>query len=89
MLFRLLILGILGFVIYRAVRSWLTNTMGASGQGGSRQPDRVDDEMIKDPVCGTYFAQRNGVALTTSQNVLYFCSTECRDSYKAQQTESQ
>jgi YHS domain-containing protein len=89
MLFRLLILGILGFVIYRAVRSWLTNTIGDSGQGGSRQPDRVDDEMIKDPVCGTYFAQRNGVALTTSENVLYFCSTECRDSYKAQQSKSQ
>ncbi|MGD9217492.1 MAG: hypothetical protein PVJ84_21960 [Desulfobacteraceae bacterium] len=89
MLFRLLILGILGFVIYRAVRSWLTDTTGDSHRGGSKQPDRVDDEMIKDPVCGTYFAQRNGVALTTSENVLYFCSAECRDRYKAQQSKSQ
>ncbi len=86
MFIRLLIFGILGFVIYRIVRSWLPQTIRGSDQGGSSPPDRVDDEMIKDPVCGTYFAKRNGVALTTSENVKYFCSSECRDTYLAQQS---
>jgi YHS domain-containing protein len=83
-MFRLVIIGILGFVIYRFARSWLTNPDGDSGQGNPGHPERVDDEMIKDPVCGTFFARRNGVALTTSEEVIYFCSTECLDQYVAQ-----
>jgi YHS domain-containing protein len=77
--------GIFGFVIYGFARSWFTATIGDSGQNDAGHPDRVDDEMIKDPVCGTYCARRHGVALTTSEKVIYFCSTECRDHYVAQQ----
>lgn len=84
MFFRLLIFAILGFVIYRAVKSWLNNI-------GHRQDQRVntqavDDVMVKDPVCGAYFAQRNGVAHNTPQGEIYFCSNECRDKYTAKQS---
>lgn len=86
MLFRLLIFAILGFVIYRAVKSWL-NSVGHHNDP-SVNSQAVDDVMIKDPVCGAYFAQRNGVALNTSQEVIYFCSNECRDKYAVQQSKS-
>jgi YHS domain-containing protein len=43
----------------------------------------VDDEMIRDPECGIYFPQRSAVALDQRHQVLYFCSTECRDRYLA------
>ena len=87
MFFRLLIFAILGLVIYRAVRSWLNSTGHHHDQSDNTKA--VDDVMIKDPVCGAYFAQRNGVALSTPQEVIYFCSNECRDKYTAQQSKSQ
>lgn len=87
MFFRLLIFAILGFVIYRALKSWL-NSAGHHNHH-STDAQAVDDVMIKDPVCGAYFAQHNGVALNVSQEVIYFCSSECRDKYTAQQSMSQ
>lgn len=84
MFFRLLIFSILGFVIYRAVKSWLNSTGHHNNQNVNSQA--VDDVMIKDPICGAYFAQRNGVVLHTPQKMVYFCSNECRDKYAAQQS---
>lgn len=90
MLFRLLIFAILGFVIYRAVKSWLNSTGHPDDHNDPRvNSQAVDDVMIKDPICGKYFAQRNGVALDASREVIYFCSRECRDRYAAQQSRSQ
>jgi len=82
-LFRLLIFVILGMVIYRVARSWLGGSGQQDARPDNRPPEQVDDEMIKDPVCGTYFARHSGVALTASNKVLHFCSDECRDSYVA------
>jgi YHS domain-containing protein len=87
MFFRLLIFTILGLVIYRVVKSRLISTGHYNNPNVNLQA--VDDVMIKDPICGAYFAQRNGVTLNTSQEVVYFCSNECREKYAAQQSKSQ
>ncbi len=85
MLFRLLIFIILGALVYRAVKSWLGGT-GQPGGGNTtaQPPEQVDDVMIKDPVCGTYFPRRNAVVLRRDNRELHFCSTECRDRYETQ-----
>ena len=86
MFFRLLILAILGVIVYRVAKYIL----GGSGQGrvdtGYGPPEQVDDVMVRDPVCGIHFPKRDGVTVHTSQEVLYFCSNKCRDSYLAQQS---
>ena len=87
MFIRLLIFTILGIVIYRAVKTWMVG--GGQGHRQDAPPERVDDMMVKDPECGAYFAQRKGVALTTtSSEVLYFCSNECRERYAAKHNRS-
>lgn len=88
MLFRLLIFAIAGIVIYRIAKS-LLGVPQSRYSGAGAPPERVDDVMVKDPVCGAYFAQRKGVALTVSDNVLHFCSAECRDSYLEQHSDDQ
>ncbi len=86
MFIRLLIFAILGVVLYRVVKS----VLGGSGAGrvdtSGGPPDQVDDVMVKDPVCGTHFPKRDGVTVTTSHDVLYFCSSKCRDHYLTQQS---
>ncbi len=85
MFIRLLIFFIIGFLVYRAAKSWLGNTGNYSDRMSRPSPGEVDDVMIQDPVCGTYFPQRNAVRLNSGKNDLCFCSTECRDRYIEQQ----
>ncbi|MFC1886053.1 hypothetical protein ACFLZM_03235 [Thermodesulfobacteriota bacterium] len=47
-------------------------------------PEReIDDLMVQDPHCKIYFPKRNGYYIDADGKDLYFCSSECRDQYKA------
>jgi YHS domain-containing protein len=39
-------------------------------------------QMVRDPVCGTFVVRARAVALGGGEPV-YFCSTRCRDRYRA------
>jgi YHS domain-containing protein len=40
-------------------------------------------ELKKDPVCGTYVSPVGSVSQKVNGQVVYFCSTACRDKYRA------
>jgi YHS domain-containing protein len=40
-------------------------------------------ELKKDPVCGTYVSTGASVTRKVDGELLHFCSTECRDKYRA------
>lgn len=40
-------------------------------------------QMARDPVCGTYVVPDRAVAITVGRQHVYFCSTDCRDKYRA------
>jgi YHS domain-containing protein len=40
-------------------------------------------ELKKDPVCGTYVSTATSMSRTVNGSLVYFCSKECRDRYKA------
>ena len=84
MFIRLLIFAILGVVIYRVLKSVFGGTGSGRVDSSYGPPEQVDDVMVKDPVCGTYFPKRDGVTVNTSHDVLYFCSDQCRQRYLAQ-----
>ena len=77
---KLLLLIIVAYLAYRAVKSWVLRNLQVPGQGGSLNP-QIDDVMVKDPVCGVYFPQREGVELQDGGQRLIFCSKACRDRY--------
>ncbi len=56
------------------------------GLGGvppsTRTPERRV-HMVRDPVCGTYVVPDRAVALGDGSRRQYFCSTKCRDQYRA------
>ena len=79
---RLLIFAGVIYLCYRLLKSWmLKNKPRETGFGKS--DNMIDDIMIKDPFCETYFPKRNGVHLLFGGKDLYFCSTECRDKFIA------
>jgi YHS domain-containing protein len=48
-----------------------------------RPPAHAGGVLRKDPVCGTYVTAESGIARTIQGEVVYFCSQECSDKYRA------
>lgn len=83
MFIRLLIFFVLVVLVYRVARSWFSRSVFQHGETRQNSLRHVDDIMVKDPQCGIYFQQRNGVALTVKGENLYFCSSDCKQRYLA------
>lgn len=93
---RFILLSILLTIVFRALaRLWNGVVRGMqAGPGASRQQSRTGStrvpqrgvQMARDPVCGTFVVPERAVALSTSSHEhLYFCSTDCRDTWRSQQ----
>jgi YHS domain-containing protein len=39
-------------------------------------------KLVRDPVCGTWVAPGESLALRTGSETHYFCSAECRDNFR-------
>ncbi|MDQ2900999.1 MAG: hypothetical protein M3Y07_14560 [Acidobacteriota bacterium] len=48
-----------------------------------RAPERRGRELRKDPVCGTFIPIDSSLHKTVNGEVMYFCSVDCRDRFKA------
>ena len=47
-------------------------------RGASGPPRRItSDELVKDPVCGTYIVRSRAVRRPATEGSPYFCSAEC------------
>jgi YHS domain-containing protein len=88
---RFLLLSILLTIVMRAASQlWTGVVRGLQGHGGRRQRTRGANvaqtgvHMVRDPVCGTFVVPDHAVALSgTGGTRVYFCSAECRDTYRA------
>ena len=81
----LILLGV-GYLLYRAMKSWMFPDARSQKNVSAKEAGQIDDVMIKDPYCETYFPRRDAVHLNLSGNDLYFCSKECRDQYMSRQS---
>lgn len=80
---RFIILFIVAYVLYRSLKSWMFPNASSSRSAPGRSATEIDDVMIKDPYCESYFPKRNAVHLNLYGKDLYFCSVECKDKYLA------
>lgn len=78
---RIIILCVIGYVFYRALKSWMFPAAPRSKSAADQPGGQVDDVMIKDPFCEAYFPKRNAVHLKVNGKDMYFCSVACRDKY--------
>jgi YHS domain-containing protein len=83
---RFIILAVVGYVAYRALKSWMFPAGSASRSVADSNIGEIDDVMIKDPYCGTYFPQKDAVHLSFDGRDLQFCSARCKDKFLADQS---
>jgi YHS domain-containing protein len=86
---RIIILAVVGYVFYRALKTWMFPTATTSKPVGDQNIGKIDDVMIKDPFCEVYFPKRNAVHLNLGGKDLYFCSVKCRDQYVQDQSDEE
>ena len=80
---KFLILFSVGYLLYRSMRTWMFPDSRSKEKVSNSAGGQIDDVMIKDPFCDTYFPQRNAIHLKLDGNDFYFCSKSCRDQYIA------
>ena len=84
---RIIVLLALAYLVYRLLKGWIRGRM-IPGRMNPKEAGRIDDVMIKDPQCGVYFPQRDGVVFKSEGRELLFCSQKCRDRYIAARSQS-
>lgn len=78
---RLVIAGIIVYVIYRFSR-FLFTPAGKISKDRSGEQSRIEGEdLVKDPYCGTYVPINSAYKTTMDGKTLYFCSRECLEKY--------
>jgi uncharacterized protein len=78
---------VLILIIFLARAFWRVVDGVIEGIGGPpRTParrDRPGIQMVRDPVCGTFLLPDRALTMTDGRQQLFFCSTACRDKYRA------
>jgi YHS domain-containing protein len=80
MLVRILLFGILAYIVVRVAGRLLGGVfegMGYQRPGGS--PTSVG--LVRDPVCGTFVVPSKALTSGSGSNTRYFCSEKCRQEY--------
>ena len=70
---RLVILALWIVIIVAVVLSLLRSRRSMPGG----QPRMSSDELVKDPVCGTYVVRSRAVSRPAAEGAEYFCSADC------------
>jgi len=86
---RIILIFVIGYVCYRAFKSWMQPIAQGARPEAGRSAGQVDDVMIKDPYCEAYFPKRNAVHLNVKGKDLHFCSVECKDKFLATLSENE
>ena len=82
-----ILIGFLIYLLYRALKRWMLIDIEVTRKGAfPKSKDQLDDFMVKDPFCGTFFPKREGVKGRINGEDLYFCSEKCRDDFFKQHT---
>jgi len=80
---KLIIFLLVGYFALKSIRSLLGTGSRTNLSGGRGEADQIDNLMVQDLNCQTYISKRDAIQAVQNGRTLYFCSTQCRDTYLA------
>lgn len=75
---RTILIIIAAIILYRILRSSSKPKGGIKSRHSSTY---LEDEMVKDPYCQTYFLKRMAYKAEINGDTMYFCSKKCLEEY--------
>jgi YHS domain-containing protein len=81
---RLVIAGIIVYVVYRFLKVLFAPSERVTGSASGSPPRLKGEDLVKDPYCGTYIPINSAYKTTVNGETLYFCSRECLEKYKSE-----
>jgi YHS domain-containing protein len=79
---RIIVLGLLFYLIYRVVRFF--QSIGAdNGRQNPKATSNPGKMMVKDEICNTYLPEDEALKEVHGGQTYYFCSEECRKKFLA------
>jgi len=75
---RTILIILAAIILYKIVRSSFKPKESVKSPGSSTY---LEDEMVKDPHCQTYFLKRVAYKAEVNGHTMYFCSKKCLDEY--------
>ena len=76
---RLLILGILLYILYRLLFGGKKKRAATSGREGRSGQLPTNDVLVEDPVCHTYIPKGQAIKAKRGDTSYFFCSEKCRE----------
>jgi YHS domain-containing protein len=68
--------------VWKLVQGFLEGYSGKGAPTGGNRPT-ASVHMSRDPVCGTFVIPNPSLAMRDGSRQVFFCSTACRDKYRA------
>jgi uncharacterized protein len=78
---KLLVLLVVGYFCYRAIKNWMMTGASMSDRAAASSGGEIDDVMIQDPVCGVYVPKENSIGMRYQGEELFFCSQKCKATF--------
>jgi hypothetical protein len=82
MVFKLLIFVLAAFLLYKLFTG--DRRKKVADKKEDLQKKAADGIMVKDPICGTFVSKESDIRVRKWDDILCFCSYECRDKYVQQ-----
>jgi uncharacterized protein len=76
---RLVLAAIVLYLLYRVGKTLFRPT-GRASVPGRRHPGGED--LMEDPVCGTYVPEGSALKVSVNGRAVYFCSRDCLEKFK-------
>ncbi|MGB2622071.1 MAG: hypothetical protein WBG02_19135 [Candidatus Acidiferrum sp.] len=72
---------LVGWMMRKAMPVGQANGAGPGTQTGSVGSELTPGRLVRDPVCGMHVAEELSIPLRDGEEMVRFCSAECRDTY--------
>lgn len=82
-MFRLILLAGIIYLLLKWLR-WSSSPVPKPRTGEPPAGQKVE-EMVQDPVCGTWVPVGQAISLPGEKETRYFCSDECREKFRQKQ----